>query len=182
MLTAALAKRGEAARVAHFSPHDLRKTYASGLIDLSGDISTVSRLLGHSSIDTTAIYDRRGETAKRKVADSLGLDSYRLRQPQKPFPFQLRQTPKCVAPPRGGNRPTIDLDTIVRNVARRADKVVKASCLFAGFSSASTRMECASACPLRYTHAPRIGQNPNGNAPPNTNRHRLNKCCISRKC
>ena len=70
---AALDKRGKAARVAHFSPHDLRKTFASGLIDLSGDISTVSRLLGHASIDTTAIYDRRGEAAKRKVAEGCHL-------------------------------------------------------------------------------------------------------------
>ena len=70
---AALIKRGKAGRVAHFSPHDLRKTYASGLIDLSGDISTVSRLLGHASIDTTAIYDRRGEAAKRKVAEGCHL-------------------------------------------------------------------------------------------------------------
>lgn len=70
---AALVKRGKSARVAHFSPHDLRKTYASGLIDLSGDISTVSRLLGHASIDTTAIYDRRGEAAKRKVAEGCHL-------------------------------------------------------------------------------------------------------------
>lgn len=69
---AALVKRGTEACVAHFSPHDLRKTYASGLIDLSGDISTVSRLLGHASIDTTAIYDRRGEVAKRRS------DSYHL--------------------------------------------------------------------------------------------------------
>ena len=70
---AALLKRGKAGRVAHFSPHDLRKTYASGLIDLSGDISTVSRLLGHASIDTTAIYDRRGEAAKRRVAEGCHL-------------------------------------------------------------------------------------------------------------
>lgn len=70
---AALIKRGKAARVAHFSPHDLRRTYASGLIDLSGDISTVSRLLGHASIDTTALYDHRGEAAKRKVADGCHL-------------------------------------------------------------------------------------------------------------
>jgi site-specific recombinase XerD len=69
----ALAKRGKQAGVARFSPHDLRKTYASGLIDLCGDISTVSHLLGHASIQTTAIYDRRGEAAKRKVADSLHL-------------------------------------------------------------------------------------------------------------
>jgi site-specific recombinase XerC len=74
----ALAKRATGAKVAHFSPHDLRKTYASGLIDVSGDISTVSRLLGHASVDTTAIYDRRGEAAKRKVADSLHLP-YRSR-------------------------------------------------------------------------------------------------------
>jgi integrase/recombinase XerC len=70
----ALAKRGTQARVARFSPHDLRKTYASGLIDSSGgDISTVSRLLGHASVNTTSIYDRRGEAAKRKVAESLHL-------------------------------------------------------------------------------------------------------------
>jgi site-specific recombinase XerD len=70
----AMAKRGTQARVARFSPHDLRKTYASGLIDSSGgDISTVSHLLGHASIQTTAIYDRRGEAAKRKVVDSLHL-------------------------------------------------------------------------------------------------------------
>lgn len=74
----ALAKRGRESRVARFSPHDLRKTYASGLIDISGDISTVSRLLGHASVDTTSIYDRRGETAKRKVAASLHLP-YRSR-------------------------------------------------------------------------------------------------------
>ncbi len=78
----ALAKRGRESRVARFSPHDLRKTYASGLIDMSGDISTVSRLLGHASIQTTAIYDRRGEAAKRKVADSLHLP-YRTRRTDK---------------------------------------------------------------------------------------------------
>jgi integrase len=54
-----LSKRGRESRVARFSPHDLRKTYASGLIDVKGDISTVSRLLGHASVDTTSIYDRR---------------------------------------------------------------------------------------------------------------------------
>jgi integrase/recombinase XerD len=74
----ALLKRGTEARVTHFSPHDLRKTYASGLIDVSGDISTVSKLLGHASLVTTAIYDRRGEAAKRTVADSLHLP-YRAR-------------------------------------------------------------------------------------------------------
>lgn len=66
-------KAGKAGKVAHFSPHDLRRTYASQLIDVSGDISSVSKLMGHASINTTQIYDRRGEAAKRKVADSLHL-------------------------------------------------------------------------------------------------------------
>jgi site-specific recombinase XerD len=77
----ALAKRGRESKVARFSPHDLRKTYASGLIDISGDILTVSRLLGHASIQTTALYDRRGEAAKRKVVNAYHLPYTTQRNP-----------------------------------------------------------------------------------------------------
>ncbi len=49
----ALAKRGAEARVAHFTPHDLRKTFASELIDASGDLSAVQQLKGHSNEETT---------------------------------------------------------------------------------------------------------------------------------
>ncbi len=68
---AALLKRATQAGVADLSSHDLRRAFASGLHDFGADMAVVARLMGYSSVQITARYARRGESAKRKMVDLL---------------------------------------------------------------------------------------------------------------
>jgi len=57
------------------SPHDLRRSFVSALLDQGVSLSTVSAMAGHSDVSTTARYDRRGEHVKRQAANLLTVTS-----------------------------------------------------------------------------------------------------------
>jgi integrase len=64
-------KRCGEAGLRDFSPHDLRRTYVSTLLDRGVDLSTAADLAGHASPHTTKRYDRRGERARHSAAEVI---------------------------------------------------------------------------------------------------------------
>jgi site-specific recombinase XerD len=85
-----LGKRLKQAGVAHATPHDFRRTVGGDLLDAGVDIVTVKDLLGHASVETTALYDRRGQRRLREASRKLH------------FPYTRRHDARPSGPRRGG--------------------------------------------------------------------------------
>lgn len=61
------------ARVAVFTPHDLRRTFISNFLAIGGDLPLAQRQAGHANVATTARYDRRDDTALQETVEMLPL-------------------------------------------------------------------------------------------------------------
>lgn len=57
------------------APHDLRRTFASAMLENGEDLITVKDALGHASVTTTQKYDRRGEERLQHARDRLDFDA-----------------------------------------------------------------------------------------------------------
>jgi site-specific recombinase XerD len=53
------------------TPHDMRRTFVSDLLDVGVDLSTVSKMAGHEDTNTTKRYDRRSSRVMQEAAEKL---------------------------------------------------------------------------------------------------------------
>jgi integrase/recombinase XerD len=62
-----LKRRSQTAGIAPCTPHDLRRTFVTRLLEQGVDFNTVRQLAGHEQIQTTVLYDRRQDKTQRQA-------------------------------------------------------------------------------------------------------------------
>lgn len=62
-----LKRRAREAGIASCTPHDLRRTFVTRLLEQGVDFNTTRQLAGHENIQTTILYDRRHTKAQRQA-------------------------------------------------------------------------------------------------------------------
>ncbi|EAR9891355.1 tyrosine-type recombinase/integrase [Salmonella enterica subsp. enterica serovar Newport] len=70
-LTGILAELQQTSGIARFTPHDMRRSFITRLLEQGVDINTVRQLAGHSDISTTTRYDCRGESMKISASKQI---------------------------------------------------------------------------------------------------------------
>lgn len=53
------------------TPHDMRRTFVSDLLDVGVDLATVSKMAGHDDTNTTKRYDRRSSKVMQEAVEKL---------------------------------------------------------------------------------------------------------------
>lgn len=66
-----LKNRSVMAKIKNLRPHDLRRTFASRMLDAGNDLSLLQKAMGHASPSTTARYDRREDKSRIKACRAL---------------------------------------------------------------------------------------------------------------
>ncbi len=64
-------RANEAGLVKKATPHDMRRTFVSDLLDVGVDLATVSKMAGHEDTNTTKRYDRRSSRVMQEAVDKL---------------------------------------------------------------------------------------------------------------
>lgn len=81
----AMTRRARAVGITDLTPHNLRRTFGTTLLKSGVDIKIARDLLGHSNLNTTALYDRRNEETYRAAAGQIRLPYHDQQQPELPF-------------------------------------------------------------------------------------------------
>ena len=66
-----LLRRARTANISNFTPHDLRRTFATRLLEKGADLNLVKMAMGHSSVQTIQRYDKRDKEVIKKIILSL---------------------------------------------------------------------------------------------------------------